>query len=153
MVAMRREVFGLGLAQMAVTTAAFSSIGMLLGLSWLVALVIGGALSMASTAIVIRQLTEQAEINRTHGRLALSILLFQDLAFVLLLALATLIVDGTAAQGFGAQGDLRTLGSGLIALLVVLFAGRVLLRPLFVNLNSRLKAVHAFCRWCWPRPG
>jgi monovalent cation:H+ antiporter-2, CPA2 family len=140
MVAMRREVFGLGLVQMSLTTAAFSSIGMLLGLPWLVALVVGGALSMASTAIVVRQLTEQAEINRTHGRLALSILLFQDLAFVLLLAMATLIVDGPAAQNAGANGILRTLGSGLIALLVVLFIGRVLLRPLFVEIaNSRLK--------------
>ncbi len=140
MVAMRREVFGLGLVQMSFTTAAFSSIGMLLGLSWLVALVVGGALSMASTAIVIRQLTEQAEINRTHGRLALSILLFQDLAFVLLLAMATLIVDGPTAQNSGAMGILRTLGSGLIALLVVLFIGRVLLRPLFVEIaRSRLK--------------
>lgn len=140
MVAMRREVFGLGLVQMSLTTAAFSSIGMLLGLSWLVALVVGGALSMASTAIVIRQLTEQAEINRTHGRLALSILLFQDLAFVLLLALATLVVDGPAAQSSNVTGILKTLGSGLIALLVVLFMGRVLLRPLFVEIaNSRLK--------------
>lgn len=140
MVAMRREVFGLGLVQMSLTTAAFSSIGMLLGLSWLVALVVGGALSMASTAIVIRQLTEQAEINRTHGRLALSILLFQDLAFVLLLALATLVVDGPAAQNSNVTGILKTLGSGLIALLVVLFMGRVLLRPLFVEIaNSRLK--------------
>ena len=43
---------------------------------------------MSSTAIVIRQLGEQAELNRTHGRLAFGILLFQDLAFVPLLALA-----------------------------------------------------------------
>ena len=140
MVAMRREVFGLGLAQMALTTAAFSSIGMLAGLSWLVALVVGGALSMCSTAIVVRQLTEQAEINRTHGRLALSILLFQDLAFVLLLAMATLIVEGPTAQNSGTSGILRALGSGVIALLVVLFIGRVLLRPLFVEIaRSKLK--------------
>ncbi len=67
MVAMRREVFGLGLAQVLITVALFVGIGRLLGLSWLVSIVIGGALSMSSTAIVIRQLTEQAEINRTHG--------------------------------------------------------------------------------------
>jgi monovalent cation:H+ antiporter-2, CPA2 family len=140
MIAMRREVFGLGLAQMSLTTAAFSSIGILIGLPWLVALVVGGALSMASTAIVIRQLTEQAEINRTHGRLALAILLFQDLAFVLLLALATLVVDGDTDQSFGALGVLKALASGVVALLIVLFAGRVLLRPLFVEIaHSRLR--------------
>ena len=52
-----------------------------------VAIVIGGAIAMSSTAIVVRQLAEQAEVNRTHGRLAVGILLFQDLAFVPFLAL------------------------------------------------------------------
>src|SRR6187455_3364927 len=94
MVAMRREVFGLGLLQVVSTTALFMIIGRLFGLSWLTAVVVGGALSMSSTAIVIRQLTEQAEVNRTHGRLTLAILLFQDLAFVPLLALATALGSG-----------------------------------------------------------
>src|SRR5436190_18984851 len=61
MVAMRREVFGLGLLQVAGTTVLFLIAGRMLGLSWLAAVVVGGALSMSSTAIVIRQLTEQAE--------------------------------------------------------------------------------------------
>ena len=93
MVAMRREVFGLGLLQVVGTTALFLVCGRMLGLSWLAAVVVGGALSMSSTAIVIRQLTEQAEINRTHGRLTLAILLFQDIAFVPLLALATALAE------------------------------------------------------------
>jgi CPA2 family monovalent cation:H+ antiporter-2 len=140
MVAMRREVFGLGAMQVVLTMVVFTAAGKLLGMSWLVAIVVGGALSMCSTAIVIRQLTEQAELNRTHGRLSFAILLFQDLAFVPLLALATAIEEGTAEKGFTLTGILETIGVGMAALLVVLFAGRLLMRPLFVEIaRSKLK--------------
>jgi len=140
MMAMRREVFGLGALQVTLTMAVFAIIGRLLGMSWLVAVTVGGALSMSSTAIVIRQLTEQAELNRTHGRLSFAILLFQDLAFVPLLALATAIAEGSTASGFSVAGILRALATGMAALLVVLLAGRLLLRPLFVEIaRSKLK--------------
>ena len=140
MVAMRREVFGLGALQMLLTTGLFALCGRLLGMSWLLAVAAGGALAMTSTAIVIRQLTEQVEINRTHGRLALSILLFQDLAFVPLLAMATAVAGGGAETLFSADGALRLLARGTLALLLVLVAGRWLLRPLFVEISrSRLK--------------
>ncbi|MEO6187055.1 MAG: monovalent cation:proton antiporter-2 (CPA2) family protein [Steroidobacteraceae bacterium] len=139
MVAMRREVFGLGMLQVVGTTALFVGIGRMFGLSWLTAVVVGGALSMSSTAIVIRQLTEQAEVNRTHGRLTLAILLFQDLAFVPLLALATALAEGAPAR-FSFFGVAQTIASGLAALLIVMMAGRWLLRPLFVEIaHSRLK--------------
>ena len=61
----------------------------LLGIDAGTSIVIGGALAMSSTAIVLRQLGDQLELARTHARLALGILLFQDLAFAPLLALAT----------------------------------------------------------------
>jgi CPA2 family monovalent cation:H+ antiporter-2 len=140
MVAMRREVFGLGALQVVMTTAVFAAIGTLLGLPLLVAIAAGGALSMSSTAIVIRQLTEQAEVNRTHGRLALAILLFQDLAFVPLLALATAVGAGDPEEAFSPEGVMLALARGITALLLVLLAGRLLLRPLFVEISrSRLK--------------
>jgi monovalent cation:H+ antiporter-2, CPA2 family len=136
MVAMRREVFGLGALQVLGTIAVFV---VLLGLSWLVAVVIGGALSMSSTAIVIRQLTEQSEINRTHGRLTFAILLFQDLAFVPLLAMATALAEGTPAH-FSLGAILQTVAGGFAALAIVMVAGRWLMRPLFVEISqSRLK--------------
>lgn len=139
MVAMRREVFGLGLMQVLITMALFVGIGRWLGLSWLVSLLIGGALSMSSTAIVIRQLTEQAELNRTHGRLTFAILLFQDLAFVPLLALANALVEGTPTR-FDVGSVARVVGAGFAALLIVMVAGRYLMRPLFVEMaNSRLR--------------
>jgi monovalent cation:H+ antiporter-2, CPA2 family len=140
MLAMRREVFGLGALQVVGTTSAFAMAGSLLGLPLLVAIAVGGALSMSSTAIVIRQLTEQVEVNRTHGRLSLAILLFQDLAFVPLLALATAVAAGNSGEVFSTRGVLVTLAQGIFALLVVLVGGRVLLRPLFLEISrSRLK--------------
>src|SRR5437016_172216 len=72
MLAMRREVFGLGAAQVAATAAVFAVLGHRLGIRWLVAVVLGGALAMSSTALLLQQLTERAELNRTHGRLAFS---------------------------------------------------------------------------------
>ena len=52
----------------------------------LIGSLVGGAIAMSSTAIILRTLTDRGEINRTHGRLAFSMLLFQDMAFVPLLA-------------------------------------------------------------------
>jgi hypothetical protein len=82
MLAMRGEVFGLGAAQVTLTVAVVAVIARLLGVPWLIAVVVGGAIAMSSTAIILHELTDRAELNRTHGRLAFSMLLFQDLAFV-----------------------------------------------------------------------
>ncbi len=129
MLAMRWEVFGLGGAQVILTTTLIGGTAWLLGAPLLVAIVLGGALAMSSTAIVVRQLTEQMEINKPHGRLAIGILLFQDLAFVPLLALES------ALRGQLTIFDPVVIGGALlragIALLFVIAAGRWLLRPLF----------------------
>src|SRR5918995_937240 len=129
MLAMKREVFGLGAAQVLATTAVFASIARLLGVPWLMAVVFGGALSMSSTAIIMHQLTDRAELNRTHGRLSFSMLLFQDLAFVPFLALAAALTRGS--EQFSLASSALAVGAGAIAVVVVLAAGRWLLRPLF----------------------
>ena len=131
MIAMRGEVFGLGALQVGLTTLAAAALAYAAGVPPPVAIVIGGAVAMSSTAIVVQQLTEQAEINRTHGRLAFSILLFQDLVFVLFLALATATVGGA---GFAARELALALGKAGAALLIVLGAGRWLARPLFFEI-------------------
>src|SRR5215813_13282089 len=138
MLAMRREVFGLGAAQVGATAAVFALIGRAMGLPWLVAVIVGGAVSMSSTAILLAQLTERSELNRTHGRLAFAMLLFQDLAFVPFLALASLLVAGTAQLELA--DTIFTVLAGLLAVAAVLAAGRWLLRPLFhVIAHSRLR--------------
>src|SRR5215469_11133670 len=138
MLAMRREVFGLGALQVLATTAAFAAIGHLLGIGWLTAIVLGGAVSMSSTALLLQQLTERAEINRTHGRLAFAMLLFQDLAFVPFFALAVMLI--ARQDRFPLTESLVALATGVLALVGVLAAGRWLLRPLFHEIaHSRLR--------------
>ncbi len=141
MIAMKSEVLGVGGLQVLLCGVAFGGCAFAAGLAPGVAVVIGGALAMSSTAIVMRQLGDQFELARTHARLALGILLFQDLAFAPLLALAT------ALQGEGeAPGPLWLLGMAgraVVALAVVLVAGRVLARPLFREI-ARQRSTETF---------
>lgn len=139
MLAMRGEVFGLGAAQVALTVVAGACIARLFGVPWLIAVLLGGAISMSSTAIILHELTSRAELNRTHGRLAFAMLLFQDLAFVPLFALASALARGNGLN-FSPLGVLAFLSGGALALIAVLAAGRWLLRPLFhVIAHSRLR--------------
>src|SRR5260370_1310774 len=135
LVAMRWEVLGVGGAQVLITTAIVAAGGTLLfDVVPAVAVVSGGAVAMSSTAIIISQLTEQSENNRTHGRLAVAICLFQDLSFPLFLALLSVLTGG------GRITDARHIagasGIAVLALLMVLAAGRWLLRPLFLVIAS-----------------
>jgi CPA2 family monovalent cation:H+ antiporter-2 len=138
MVALRREVFGLGSLQVFGTAALVAVIAHLWGLPWALSIVIGGVVAMSSTVLIVQQLTERAELNRTHGRLAFSVVLFQDIAVVPFLALAAAL--GPSGEAFTIGGALRLVAAGTFAVLVVLAAGRWLLRPLlYVIANSRLR--------------
>ena len=135
LVAMRWEVLGVGGAQVVVTTGIVAAIVIaVFDAAPAVAVVIGGAVAMSSTAIIISQLTEQSENNRTHGRLSVAICLFQDLSFPLFLALISALAGG----GTGAHMEqiAVAVGSAVLALLLVLAAGRWLLRPLFLLIAS-----------------
>jgi CPA2 family monovalent cation:H+ antiporter-2 len=95
LMAMRRFVFGLGMAQVVLTIVATVAFGLLLAtqlpasinISWQAAFALGGALAMSSTAIAVKMLTERLELESQHGRKIIGILLFQDLAVVPLLIL------------------------------------------------------------------
>ena len=135
LVAMRWEVLGVGGAQVLITTGIVATGAvMLFGVAPPVAVVVGGAVAMSSTAIIISQLTEQSENNRTHGRLAVAICLFQDLSFPLFLALVSVLTGG--GQAVDARQIVGAIGIAVLALLLVLAAGRWLLRPLFLVIAS-----------------
>jgi len=140
MLAMKWEVLGLGGAQVVLTLLAFGAVARLIGLGMTASIVVGGALAMSSTAIILRQLSDQAELNRTHGRLAVGILLFQDLAFVPLLALVSVLQMRTQFT-FGSA--LAASLKGGVALVVVLAAGRWLLRPMFLEI-ARARSQEVF---------
>jgi CPA2 family monovalent cation:H+ antiporter-2 len=130
LVAMRWEVLGVGGAQVLLTAGVVAAgLYLIFDVVPAVAVVIGGAVAMSSTAIVISQLTEQSENNRTHGRLAVAICLFQDLSFPLFLALVSVLTGGGQAVASRVGG---AIGIAIFALLLVLAAGRWLLRPLFL---------------------
>jgi CPA2 family monovalent cation:H+ antiporter-2 len=134
LIAMRGEVFTLGGLQVFATTTAAAAVGWAFGLALPVAILLGGAVAMSSTAIVLRQLTQQDELNRTHGRLAFGVLLFQDLAVVLFLALAGVL--GAPQEAYTTLEITLALGKAAVALLIVLASGRWLLRPLFQEIAS-----------------
>ncbi len=129
MLAMKRIVLGLGGAQVLLTTIVAIAGAWALGVPAEAAVVIGGAVAMSSTAIVATQLGEQLELNTTHGRFSIGILLFQDLAFVPFLVLMPALATGGDALVFADIGV--ALLKGILVLISVLAAGKWLLRPLF----------------------
>src|SRR5215510_2629968 len=138
MVALRREVFGLGSLQVLGSTAVVAPIAHLFGIPWAQSIVLGGVVAMSSTVLIVQQLAERAELNRTHGRLAFSVVLFQDIAVVPFLALAAALAPGT--EVFSIANVLSLVAAGTVLVLVVLAAGRWGLRPLlYVIANSRVR--------------
>jgi monovalent cation:H+ antiporter-2, CPA2 family len=138
MVALRREVFGLGSLQVFGTTAVVAPIAHFFGIPWAQSIVLGGVVAMSSTVLIVQLLAERAELNRTHGRLAFSVVLFQDIAVVPFLALAAALAPGT--ETFNMSTVVSLVVTGTIAVLVVLAAGRWLLRPLlYVIANSHVR--------------
>jgi glutathione-regulated potassium-efflux system protein KefB len=88
---MRNRLLGLGGLQMGLTTAAFTAAGMLVGLGWSVALAVALILSLSSTAIVLQTLNEKGLSKTEGGQGAFSVLLFQDIAVIPILALIPLL--------------------------------------------------------------
>jgi len=129
LLAMKKVVFGLGSAQVGVTTLVAALTAWVYGMSPEGALVAGGVLAMSSTAIVIKQLTEQLELGSRHGTLSVGILLFQDVAVIPFLILIPAL-SGTSDVAV-AQEVILTLAKGVLVVLAMMAVGHWLLRPLF----------------------
>lgn len=87
LIAMRRTVLGLGSAQMGISFALIGALSLWAKLPWQGAIVIAGALSLSSTAIISRLLSDRGELKSSHGQRIMGLMLFQDLAVVPLLVL------------------------------------------------------------------
>jgi len=129
LVTMRRLVFGLGMAQVLASTILIAGLARLAGQGPSSAIVIGSALALSSTAIVIEILSSQGRMRTSSGRAVFSVLLAQDLAVVPILLLVSVL------GGNGQQNLMTSLGIALtqtgIALAGIVIFGRLLLRPLF----------------------
>ena len=127
--AMRRDIFGLGLAQIVVTAVFVTLFGMVLfDLPWKGALVAGVGLSLSSTALIMQLLEEKTETQSVAGRKAFAILLMQDLAIVPLLALLPLLEP---KPSIGGQGFLVAFAEVIGAVAILVAVGRWVLNPMF----------------------
>lgn len=137
---MRRLVFGLGSLQVAVTGAVLTVAAHLLGLKWESALVIGFALSLSSTAMVLQLLTERDEVNTGAGRASFGVLLLQDLAVVPLVVLVTVLGsrDPEIAEAMG-MALLRT-----VAVVAAIAAVGWLILPRLFQLVASTHRAEAF---------
>lgn len=129
LIAMKSTVFGLGSIQVIISTLSGGAIALLTGIEWQGALVVGGALALSSTAIVAKQLSDQLEMQARHGQLAISILLFQDLAVVPLLVIIPIL--STVGDQTLMVPLLIALTKGVLAVFIMFQVGHWLLRPFY----------------------
>ncbi len=126
---MRAAIFGAGGLQVLMSGLALGLVAALFQVPFAGALFIGLALSLSSTAFALQVMEENGELGQRHGRLAFAILLFQDLAAIPLIALATLL--GGAKNGVVHAFDWLALAKGLLAIVAVVVGGRTLVDLLF----------------------
>ncbi len=127
--AMRRDIFGLGLAQVVLAMALLSLVGVSLGYPFGGSLVAGTGFVLTSTAIVMQMLEERGDISAPKGQRIVSILLLEDLAIVPLLAMVAFLAPGGGALTMADRATDIAIGLGAIAALAL--AGRHLLNPFF----------------------
>ena len=141
LMAMRHLVFGAGSAQVIITIAAVMSGAVMLGFNWIAALAIGGILVLSSTAIVIKQLNESGTLHNNRGQLAVSILLFQDIAVVPLL-IAIPILASSSGEGVG-MALLMALFKGMLVFVILLAFGKWVL-PIVFNEIAKTRTEELF---------
>ena len=142
---MRRLVFGLGFLQMALCAAVLGAAAVTLGQSPTSAVVIGLALAMSSTAVVVQVLSEEKRLNTAMGRTSFAVLLFQDLAVVPILFVLSEL--GTAGHAGGAAGLGLAVGQALAAVVGIVAFGRLVLRRLFRSV-ARTQSAELFVAAC-----
>ena len=148
---MRSLVFGLGLSQVTLTMlGAALGHGLLVWvfsftdtpwqMGWQGSLVLGGAMAMSSTAIVVKMMAERLELESEHGRRVIGVLLFQDLAVVPLLVLIPALDEG--GHDLAVALALATLKAGLLLTLLLVGGKRVM--RWWLTLVARRKSEELF---------
>lgn len=130
LLSMRTAVFGAGAMQVGISSVLLIASGLVLGLTTPQAIIVGLALALSSTAFVLQMLDEKGERDQPHGRLSFSVLLFQDLAAIPIIA----IIPAFALQDTAVGLDWSTLFNALKALAIVglvIVIGRFALGPMF----------------------
>lgn len=132
--ALRRQIFGLGVVQVASCGAVLTGIGILLGFAPAVAFVFGMGFVLTSTAIVMQILGERGELATPSGQKMVSILLLEDLAIVPLLAIVALLAPSGGEVSL--LGRAAAIGIALGAILLLIVLGSRIMNPFFRLLAS-----------------
>ena len=146
--AMRRHVFGLGFSQVLLTMLGATGVSLLLsmlapaiwGMNWQTALSLSAALSMSSTAIVVKLMTERLEVESEHGKRVMGVLLFQDLAVVPLLVL----IPALGASGEQLFQTLAIATGKATVLITLLLVGGPRVMRFWLTLVARRKSEELF---------
>jgi monovalent cation:proton antiporter-2 (CPA2) family protein len=123
---MRKDIFGLGLAQLAVTAVVMAALALLGGLGG-----IGTGVSGVATAIALQMLEERGDLQAAYGQRSFAILLFQDLSIVPILAVLPLLATGAAPVEGGMIESMVSVGRAAAAIAAVVLIGRYGLNPFF----------------------
>lgn len=139
--ALRKTVFGLGSLQMLICLGAFSVLIYLYGVSLEGTLIAASAIALSSTAIVTKELASVNQVNTRHGQIAIGILLFQDIAAVVLLVFISASTQDSGQSVWVTLG--LTLLKGIAYFLSLVLIGKYLLPPLFHQI-SRTRSEELF---------
>ena len=126
--AMRSTIFGLGGAQVVGSALMLMAFALLANVTPIVALFIGLSLALSSTAFVLQVLEERNELNKRHGRLAFSVLLFQDLAAIPLIALVPVFAINQAGAS---NMDMWAAAMAIATIIGVVVFGHYVLNGLY----------------------
>ncbi len=141
---LRKQILGVGMSQVIASSIIIFVVGLVLGLIWQSALAVSLALSLSSTAIVLQTLNEKDLMQSEGGRNSFSVLLFQDIAVIPILAILPLLaVRGVSTEDHTIIGDLPTglqTLAVLLAVAIVILVGRFLVVPILrVIARSRVR--------------
>lgn len=124
---MRGSILGLGASQVVLTALLLLPVFLAGGVGWQKSAFVALALSLSSTAFVLQVLEEKGELTTRHGRSAFSVLLFQDLAAIPLIAIVPLLGSGEGDEGLTLLAAAKAVG----AVLLVIILGRYALSTLY----------------------
>ncbi len=137
---LRGQIFGLGSMQVVLSALLLTGVGVSFGFPWQVAFVSGAGFVLTSTAIVMQVLAERGDLHAPQGQRIVSILLFEDLLIVPLLAVVAFLAPADVAAASASASPLwQRIGVAVLSLGALVAAGRWLLNPMFQVL-ARAKA-------------
>lgn len=128
---MKRDIFGLGLAQLGITALCLGGAALAIGFGPKAAFVTGIAMALSATAIALQMLGERNDLQTPYGQRSFAVLLFQDLSVVPILAILPLLASGMAVEQASAFDQLLAVGESIAAIAAVVLVGRYGLNPFF----------------------